>query len=140
MVVVASWHRRRLFALESALVGLALVAPAFLLISPATRVGAPAGFRTFVGCLALGAMVGAPIFIVARLVARVSRSGSSELLSTTAIAAMTGVVGLQVHCPITDRLHLLAHAAVPVAFLAVALTVGRLIQSAEIFDRRRQKR
>lgn len=70
-----------------------------------------------VACFALGAAWGIPIMLLGILAGRTSRPAPTLF----ALAALAGMIGLQLHCPLVSPAHLFAgHATVTIAYLVAA--------------------
>ena len=77
-------------------------------------------------CLVFGVVVGAPFLLAALLLDRSGLRLRPHFLFAGAAAALTGNFALQLHCPITDPLHLvLGHASVVLPFLVLEAFVRR---------------
>ena len=80
-----------------------------------------------VACFVFGGVIALPLLLWAGLLDRGGAPTRNQGLwwSSAAVAALAANLGLQLHCPITDRAHLLAsHATVGVALIVLVLCVG----------------
>lgn len=103
------------------LIGVALLAPFVLGLLPvahtaheASLAGAGADFwPRALGCLAFGIGAGAPMLLVLAAIDRQSLSWSARIALGGSAAGLTGLLALQLHCPITHSAHILTgHAPV----------------------------
>lgn len=71
-------------------------------------------------CLAFGGVMGFPVLLVAFLARRSRVDGAAVAALAGVASGLTGNLALQVHCPITDPMHLLGGHALLIALLGVA--------------------
>lgn len=106
-----------------------LFVPLALAILPDAYTGAPLHAHVTVPvldaawrCLVFGVVTGAPFVVAARFLDRTGLRLHSHLHFAGAAAALAGNLNLQLHCPITDPLHLvLGHATVVAPFVVFEL-------------------
>lgn len=104
--------------------------PCALSMIPMGHVGAAAGegSQFVVGCgkcFGFGAAMGFPVLALAFFARRAHVDGAAVAALAGVAAGLTGVLALQVHCPITDPLHLLIGHALLVAALATATALWK---------------
>lgn len=125
--------------LEPALLALALTAPFLVGVLPMAHMAHPASLegtgadflRRAAACFVFGAVVGAPILVLARFLDRRRHARIATALLAAAVGGLTGNLALQLHCPITDPSHILVgHGTVG---MGLALVYGGL---AVVFARR----
>ena len=113
------------FAVLASIVAMALLPDAYSGAGLHVHVSAPvldAAWR----CLVFGVVTGAPFVLAARILDRAGLKGRTHLHFAGATAALTGNLTLQLHCPLTDPLHLLlGHATVVLPFLALEALVRK---------------
>jgi len=104
--------------------GLGLALPWFLAWLP-PALGGGGGFRQALTCLGLGTAFALPVFIVTRLLGRHPGQASRLVLFPAVAAALAALAGLEIHCPISSRAHLLGgHAPVALLVPVVVLVVA----------------
>lgn len=73
-------------------------------------------------CMAFGAVMGAPVLALATLMRRSRVDGAAVVALAGVAAGLVGNLTLQLHCPVTDPIHLLlAHASLALILGVVAL-------------------
>lgn len=73
-------------------------------------------------CMAFGAVMGAPVLALATMLRRAKVDGAAVVALAGVAAGLVGNLTLQLHCPVTDPLHLLlAHASLALILGVVAL-------------------
>ena len=123
--------------LPAGLLALAVLVPWGLALLPAAHGAHPASVGGTGGdfvaralaCFVHGGFLGALLAVLIALVGRGGRRLVRWALLPAAAAACTGLVSLQLHCPLTARAHLLVgHAPVVVALVALGLGAVLLLR------------
>ncbi len=114
---------------ERAIFGAAVVVPFLLTLLPVLPTAPLAGF-SYPGfafrCFAYATSLALFVIVVGRALDR-GRGGRFAMLSTVAAGAYSGLVGLQLECPVNDPLHLLfGHAIVPLGLLLGVWALRRI--------------
>ncbi len=138
LLVLAAWHAMRPLYVAPApgwapatLVALAVLAPVALGVLPGGPAVAPPTFLgPAAGCLALGAMLGGALLVIARALDRGGTTALTGAFLAAAAAGLAGNVLLCLHCPVNDPAHVVVgHAGVVVVLLAgcaiIAASGGR---------------
>lgn len=115
----------------------AVALPAVLAALPMAHANHPASLggadviKPAMACLVYGTLLSAPVAVLAFALGRAQRPSLAMGMLVIVGSALAGVLALQIHCPITERVHLLAgHATVP-------LLLGLLYLAARAAWRRR---
>ena len=78
-------------------------------------------WSTAAGCFLMGTGAGVLLFVLLRAMDRRSRTPAALIVLSAALIGLAGNVALQLHCPLTAPMHLLAgHASVGVVWAAIA--------------------
>lgn len=113
-----------------ALLAAGVLLPAVIAAIPMDHVGAAPGegaaFAVHCSkCLAFGGVMGFPVLFVAFLARRSRVDGAAVAALAGVVSGLTGNLALQMHCPITDPMHLLGGHALLVVVLGVAVAAWR---------------
>lgn len=123
IVLAASFHalrplhrppaRRRIVA---GILFVAVAAPIALAFLPDAHGAAAAPWYA---CLGKGVALAVPLLLLSRALDRRAHAGRASAALAAVAAGLTGFVGLGLHCPSNDALHLMcAHGTVPAVLLA----------------------
>ncbi len=109
----------------SAILFVAVAAPLALAFLPELPDAPGTAVPWFGTCLGKGVALALPLLLAGRALDRRGHAGRTSAALAAVAAGLAGVLGLGVHCPANDPLHLVcAHGTVPAVVLAVYLLIS----------------